>query len=166
VATVVSELEIEIPRDEPVVIFRRVVKAPPELVFRVYTEPEHLRRWWGPRHLVLVVCEIDLRVGGRYRLVHRAPDGQEFGFHGEYRLIERPHRLVKSFVYEGTPDNEAVDTFTFEPVDEGTLVGCRTVHSSIAARDAHVASGMEDGLTAGYQRLDQLTASLQRQVPG
>lgn len=161
-----SELEIEIPRDEPVVIFRRLVKAPPELVFRMYTEPAHLRRWFGPPHLVLVVCEIDLRVGGRYRFVHRAPDGQEFGFRGEYRLIERPHRLVKSFVYEGTPENEAVDTYSFQSVDAGTLVSCRTVHSSIAARDAHVASGMEDGLTASYRRLDQLTASLQRQVPG
>jgi uncharacterized protein YndB with AHSA1/START domain len=160
-----SELEIEIPQDEPVVIFRRVIKAPPELVFRMYTEPEHLRRWFGPRHLELVVCEIDLRVGGRYRLVHRAPDGQEFAFHGEYRMIEPPHRLVKSFVYEGTPDNEAVDTFTFAPVAGGTLIACRTVHSSIAARDAHVAYGMEDGLTDSYQRLAELTASQQRGSP-
>jgi uncharacterized protein YndB with AHSA1/START domain len=160
-----SELEIEIPRDDPVVIFRRVIKAPPELVFRMYTEPEHLRRWWGPRHLALVVCDIDLRVGGRYRLVHRTPDGQEFGFYGQYRVIEPPHRLVKTFVYEGTPDNEAVDTFTFEPVGEGTLITCRTVHSSIAARDAHVAYGMEDGLAASYMRLADLTASLQRGIP-
>jgi uncharacterized protein YndB with AHSA1/START domain len=159
-----NELEIEVPRDEPVVIFRRLIKAPPALVFRMYTEPEHLRRWWGPRHLDLVVCEIDLRVGGRYRFVHRAPDGQEFGFSGEYRVIEPPHRLVKSFVYEGAPENEAVDTFVFEAVDEGTLIACRTVHQSIAARDAHLAYGMEDGLTASYQRLADLAASLQRGV--
>jgi uncharacterized protein YndB with AHSA1/START domain/dihydrofolate reductase len=161
-----SELEIEIPPGEPVIAFRRVVKAPPDLVFRIYTEPEHLRRWWGPRHLDMVLCEIDLRVGGTYRFVHRAPDGQEFGFHGEYRVIERPYRLVKSFVYEGTPDDEAVDTFTFEPVDEGTLISCRTVHSSIAARDAHAASGAAAGLTASYQRLDEWLASLtQRSSP-
>lgn len=160
-----SELEIEIPHDEPVVIVRRLIKAPPDLVFRMYTEPEHLRRWFGPRHLDLVVCDIDLRVGGRYRLVHRAPDGQEFGFSGEYRVIEPPHRLVKSFVYEGTPDNVAVDTYTFEQVDEGTLIVGRTVHTSIAARDAHVSYGMEDGLTAAHQRLDDLAASLQRGIP-
>jgi uncharacterized protein YndB with AHSA1/START domain len=159
-----SELEIDIPPDEPVVIFCRLIKAPPELVFRMYTEPEHLRRWWGPRHLDLVVCEIDLRVGGRYHFVHRAPDGQEFGFFGEYLVIEPPHRLVKSFVYEGTPENAAVDTFIFEPVEEGTLIACRTVHQSIAARDAHVAYGMEDGLTSSYQRLADLTASLQRGI--
>jgi uncharacterized protein YndB with AHSA1/START domain len=161
-----SALEIEIPPDQPVIIFHRVIKAPPELVFRMYTQPEHLRRWWGPRHLDLVVCEIDLRVGGSYRLVHRAPDGRQFGFHGTYRVIEPSRRLVTSFVYEGTPDNEAVDTFSFEPVDEGTLIHCRTVHTSIAARDAHVASGMEDGLTASYQRLDEWTASLRRGMPG
>jgi uncharacterized protein YndB with AHSA1/START domain len=158
----VSELEIEIPPNEPVVAYRRVVKAPPELVFKMYTEPEHLRHWWGPRHLDLVACEIDLRVGGKYRLVERSPDGQEFAFHGEYRVIERPHQLVQSFVYEGTPENEAVDTFTFEPVDDGTLISCRTVHSSIAARDAHVASGSAAGLTASYQRLDEWTASLEK----
>lgn len=157
-----SELEIEIPPDEPVIAFRRVVEAPRDLVFRMYTEPEHLRHWWGPRHLDLVVCEIDLRVGGNYRFVQRAPDGQEFAFHGEYRVIERPSRLVKSFVYEGAPDNEAVDTFTFEPAGEATLISCRTVHSSIAARDAHVASGAPAGLTASYQRLGELLASLQR----
>jgi uncharacterized protein YndB with AHSA1/START domain len=160
-----SELEIEIPPNEPVVIFRRQIKAPPQLVFRMYTEPEHLRRWWGPRHLELVVCEIDLRVGGRYRFVHRAPSGQEFAFYGEYRVIEPPHRLVQSFVYEGTPDNEAVDTFTFDPVAGGTLIACRTVHSSIAARDAHVAYGMEEGLIESYRRLADLTASLQKGIP-
>ena len=159
-----SKLEIEIPPDEPVVIFHRVIRAAPELVFRMYTEPEHLRRWWGPRHLDLVVCEIDIRVGGRYRFVHRAPDGQEFGFFGEYRVIEPPHRLVQTFVYAGTPDNEAVETFTFEPVAAGTLIACRTAHSSIPARDAHVASGMEDGLTDSYQRLADLAAWLQRGI--
>jgi uncharacterized protein YndB with AHSA1/START domain len=150
------------PPHEPVIAFRRLVKAPRELVFRLYTEPEHLRHWWGPRHLELVTCEIELRVGGRYRFIQRAPDGQEFGFHGTYIEIERPRRLVKSFVYEGRPDNEAIDTFTFEPSGENTLVRCRTVHSSVAARDAHAQSGASAGLTASYQRQAEHVASLQR----
>jgi uncharacterized protein YndB with AHSA1/START domain len=157
---VTTALEIEIPPDQPVITFRRLVKATPELVFRMYTEPEHLRHWWGPRHLDVVVCEVDLRVGGTYRFVHRAPDGQEFSFRGEYHVIEAPRRLVKSFVYDGAPEDEAIDTFTFETVDEGTLITCTTVHSSIAARDAHVASGMEPGLTASYLRLDEWSASV------
>lgn len=157
-----SDLRIEAPVDEPVIALRKVVKAPPELVFRLYTEAEHLRRWWGPRHLELTIDELDLRVGGRYRFVHRAPNGQEFAFSGTYLEIERPHRLVKTFVYEGKPDDEAVDTYTFEPVDEGTLVRLRKVHSSIAARDAHFEAGAAPGLTEAYERQDQLVASLPR----
>lgn len=157
-----SELLIEMPPGEPVITFRRLVKAPPGLVFRLYTEPEHLRHWWGPPHLELVSCEIDLRTGGHYRLVQRAPDGREYAFHGTYLHIERPHRLVKTFVYEGRPENEAVDTFTFEPAGEHTLVRCRTVHASLAARDAHAESGAASGLTASYLRLEHHVASLPR----
>jgi uncharacterized protein YndB with AHSA1/START domain len=158
----VSELHIEMPPDEPVIAFQRLVNAPPEFVFRLYTESEHLRRWWGPRHLILTTCDIDLRVGGHYRMVQRAPDGQEFAFHGTYLEIERPYRLIKSFVYEGRPDNEAIDTFTFEPVGQRTVVRCRTVHPSMAARDAHAQSGASAGLTASYQRLEEHVAMLQR----
>lgn len=157
-----SDLHIEMPPDEPVIAFRRLVKAPPDLAFRLYTEPEHLRHWWGPRRLILTTCDIDLRVGGRYRLVQRAPDGTEFGFHGTYLAVERPHRLVKTFVYEGRPDNEAIDTFTFEPVGDNTLVRCRTVHSSIAARDAHAQAGASPGLTASYRRQAEHLATLQK----
>lgn len=157
-----SNLHIEMPPDEPVIAFRRLVKAPPGLVFRLYTEPEHLRRWWGPRHFELVTCDIDLRVGGRYRFIQRAPDGQEFGFHGTYIEIEPPHRLVKTFVYEGRPDNEAIDTFTFEPAGENTFVHCRTVHSSLAARDAHARSGASAGLADSYQRQAKHLETLQR----
>jgi uncharacterized protein YndB with AHSA1/START domain len=76
--------EIIIPPGEPVIHIRRFFKAPPELVFRVLTEPEYLRRWYGPRHLEITECEADLRVGGAWRVVHRAPDGMEFAFHGEF----------------------------------------------------------------------------------
>jgi uncharacterized protein YndB with AHSA1/START domain len=157
-----GDFEIEVPSDEPVIEFRRHVAAHPDLVFRLFTEPEHLRRWWGPRRLELVVCEVDLRVGGRYRFVQQAPDGQRFSFHGTYLEIERPRRLVKTFVYAGRPDNEAVDTFTFAPVDDGTLVQCRTVHVSIEARDAHAASGAEVGLRESLSSLQALIANISK----
>jgi uncharacterized protein YndB with AHSA1/START domain len=155
------KLEIETPADEPVITFRRFVKAPPKLVFQAYTEPELLKQWWGPRYLELTVCEIDLRVGGSYRFVHRAPDGQEFGFHGEYREIDAPHRLVNTFVFEGVPDHEALDTVVFEEVDGGTMVVGRSVHDSIDARNMQVASGMEQGMIETYDRLDALVGSQQ-----
>ena len=75
---------------EPVITYRRFVPAPPELVFEAWTKPEHLTQWLGPAYLELSVCEIDLRVGGAYRFVHRAPDGTEHGFHGEYLEVVRP----------------------------------------------------------------------------
>jgi uncharacterized protein YndB with AHSA1/START domain len=142
------KLEIETPADEPVIVFRRFVKAPPELVFRAYTDPELLKHWWGPRYLEMTVCEVDLRVGGNYRFVHRAPDGQEFGFHGEYREIEAPHR-------------EALDSAVFEAFDGGTMVSGRSMHDSVEARDLHVASGMEQGMNETYERLDEWVAAHQ-----
>ena len=154
-----QKLEIETPADEPVIAFRRFVKAPPKLVFQAYTDPELLKLWWGPRYLELAVCEIDLRVGGSYRFVHRAPDGQEFGFHGEYREIDAPHKLVNTFVFEGAPEHEALDISVFEEVDGGTMVIGRSVHDSIEARDMHIASGMEQGMIETYDRLDELVTS-------
>jgi len=149
-------LQITAPADDPVIVTSRIVKAPPELVFSAWTEPEHLRNWWGPRRLELVVCELDLTVGGTYRFVHRDADGHEFGFHGEYREIERPSRLVATFVYEGMPDAEAVETTTFESVEGGTMVRSTARHPSIAARDEHLANGMESGMTESFERLDEM----------
>ena len=156
-----ATLEIVAPAGEPTIVTRRVIKAPPALLWDVWTKPEHMRRWLGPKRLEMVECEVDLRVGGSYRFVHRAPDGQEFGFHGVYREIDKPRRLVSTFVFEPWPDVEAVDTLTFEEVDGGTLVTTSSRHPSIEARDGHLAGGMEGGMTEGYERLDALVAMLQ-----
>lgn len=149
-------LEIDVPPDEPSVVFRRVVQAPPSLVFRAWTEPAHLRQWFGPRGYALVVCEIDLRVGGGYRFVQRAPDGRDYVFHGEYLEIDRPNRLVSTSGYEGAPGDESVQTLAFEATDGGgTLVTCRTIFPSFAARDFFTGSGMERGLRETQQRLGE-----------
>jgi uncharacterized protein YndB with AHSA1/START domain len=70
-----AKLEVIAPADEPVIITHRFINASPALVFEAWTTPEHMRQWIGPRQLTMVACEVDLRVGGRYRFVHRAPDG-------------------------------------------------------------------------------------------
>lgn len=149
------------PADQPVFQFRRFFKAPPALVFQAWTDPEFLRNWWGPRHLEIVSCDVDLRVGGGYRIVHRAPDGQQFAFHGEYREIDPPNRLSSTFVFEGAPDYVAIETATFEQVDGGTLVNGTTLYQTIEARDMHVSSGMESGMIESYDRLDELLAKKQ-----
>lgn len=148
------QLDIEVPSGEPTVVFRRSVDAPPDLVFAVWTEPEHLRNWWGPRQLDLVVCESEPRPGGRYRFVHRTSDGQEHSFHGTYWEVDRPHRLVWTFVYGGAPHDESVETLTFQLEGRGTLITSTSVFSSFAARELHTEGGMEAGLRESHQRLD------------
>jgi uncharacterized protein YndB with AHSA1/START domain len=152
-------LEIETPADEPVIRYRRFVKAPPELVFRAYTDPGHMKNWLGPRYLETVLCEVDLRVGGRFRFVQRAPDGTEHGFHGVYSEVDPPHRLTNTFVYEPWPEAETVETIVFDAVTGGTMITGISRHTSIEARDRHVASGMEKGMSEGFEKLDELVAS-------
>jgi uncharacterized protein YndB with AHSA1/START domain len=151
---VTSRLDIEVPPGEPAVVFRRFVDAPPDLAFAVWTEPEHLRHWWGPRQLELVVCESEPRVGGHFRFVQRAPDGREHTFHGTYREVDRPIRLVRTFVYAATPQDEAVETLTFQPDGGGTLITSTSVFPSFAAREIYAQGGMEAGLRESHQRLD------------
>jgi uncharacterized protein YndB with AHSA1/START domain len=157
-------LTIDVPSSEPAVIFRRFVDAPPELVFAVWTEPEHLRHWWGPRQLELVVCESDPRVGGSCRFMQRAPDGQEHTFHGVYREVDRPHRLVRTFVYAGAPADESVETVTFQRDGDGTLITSTSVFPSFAARDFYAQRGMEAGLRESHQRLDEWLETIYNQT--
>lgn len=156
-----NELEIIAEPGQPTILTRRMVNAPRELVWEVFTNPAHLRRWWGPRFLELVICEVDLRVGGSYRFVHRAPDGQEFGFRGVYREIIRPERIVNTYIFELMPDHEALQTLVLEEHAGQTLVLTSTLHQSVADRDGHLAAGMEVGMRDTYARLDELLVAIQ-----
>lgn len=153
-------LEIVATPGQPTIVMRRSFKAPRRLVYQAFTRPEHLRRWWGPRELELVVCEIDLRVGGAYRFVQRAPDGQEFAFRGVYRELRPPERIVSTFVFELMPDHEAVTTVVLEEANGVTTLTSTVVHDSVEARDAHFAA-MEPGATDTYDRLAELLASME-----
>jgi uncharacterized protein YndB with AHSA1/START domain len=156
-----KKLEVIADPDKPTIVTRRVVDAPRALVFDCWTKPEHMRRWLGPRAFTMISCEVDLRVGGTYRYVHRSPDGQEFAFRGEYREIVRPERLVATFVFEMFPEAEALETLTLEEDDGMTTVTTHTLHKTLQARDGHLASGMEGGMIEGYGRLDELLGALQ-----
>ena len=140
---------------------RRVVDAPRALVFEAFTKPEHLKRWMGPRGLTMVTCDTDFRVGGRYRFVLRAPDGQEAAFRGEFREIVPPERIVRTFVFEPYPDAEALETLQLDEHDGKTTITTTTVHKTVESRDGHLGSGMEAGMTEGYDRLDALLAEMQ-----
>ena len=138
----------------------RVVDAPRDVVFDAFTKCEHLERWMGPKSLTMVSCETDLRPGGRYRFVFRAPDGSDVGFSGEFKEIVRPSRVVRTFVFEPMPDAAALETLELEEHDGKTTIKTTTVHKTVENRDGHVNSGMEGGMTEGYARLDELLAGL------
>ncbi len=152
-----AELLVTAPADEPTIITERFVKASPELLYELWTTPEHMRRWLGPRYLEMPVCEVDLRVGGQYHYVHRAPDGTEYNFRGEYLELDPPHRIVATFIFEEYPSS--IDSVTFEPIDGGTLVHGHTLHQTMESRDAAMASGMEGGMRESYERLDELASA-------
>jgi len=150
---------ITLPSDTEYLV-TRVFDAPAELVFKAYTTPELVKRWWGFETSEWLVCDIDLRVGGEWRFVVQERD-MEVGFHGEYREIERPHRLVSTEAYEGIPDpdaNAALNILTLDERDGVTTMTVLVQMPSQEARDEVLASGMEGGMQVSYNRLEDLVA--------
>jgi uncharacterized protein YndB with AHSA1/START domain len=148
---------ITLPSDTEFLI-TRAFDAPAELVFKAYTTPEYVKRWWGFETSEWLVCEIDLRVGGTWRFVTRERD-MEVGFHGEYREVERPRRLVSTEAFEGIPDpdgNAALNILTLDERDGVTTMTVLVQHQSQKARDMVLASGMEGGMQVSYDRLEDL----------
>jgi uncharacterized protein YndB with AHSA1/START domain len=128
-------------------------------VFKAYTTPELVKRWWGFETSAWLVCEVDLRVGGQWRYVTREEDF-EVAFHGEFREIDAPHHLVSTEVFEGFPDGEALDIVTFDEVDGVTTMTVLVQHSCQEHRDAHVNSGMEGGMQISYNRLEDVVRQM------
>ena len=151
--------KVTLPTDEQILITREF-DAPKELVYKAWTTPELVKRWWHANRGEMTACEIDLRVGGGWRYVMVTTDGFEVGFHGEYREIVPNERLVSTEVYEGLPDGEALDTLTFTEVDGRTTLEILVQHQSKEHRDAHIASGMEDGMQDAMDLLEQVAVSL------
>ena len=152
---------VTLPSDTELLI-TRVFDAPADAVFRAWTTPELVKRWWGFETAEWLVCDIDLRVGGSWRWVVREGD-MEVGFHGEYREIDRPLRLVWTEVFEGFPvgpDDAAVNTMTLEEVDGVTTMTTLVRHAEAEHRDAHLASGMEAGMQVSYDRMEELVRAL------
>ena len=141
----------------------RLFDAPRQLVFEAMTKPEHVRRWWGclGDGYSVPVCEIDLRPGGRWRFVNRHPKG-EVAFHGEYREITPPSRLVFTEIFEDFPDTVSVVTTEFADENGKTRMTATVQYPSKDVRDMVIASGMSTGAGISYDRLEDLVAELQR----
>lgn len=147
VVTLPSDLEF---------LVTRTFDAPAELVFDAWTTPEVVKQWWAGDRGEVTEAQIDLRVGGRWRWVMVANGGFEVAFSGEYREIERPHRLVRTEVFELVPDAEGLSTITFEEDNGVTTLRILTHFPSKEHRDAAIASGMEGGLQVALDHLEDL----------
>jgi len=145
---------------EPTITISRWFDAPRRLVYDAMTKPELVKRWWGFRDDELVVCEIDHRVGGRWRFVLRHPDGREDGFGGVYKEIVPNLRVVQTFIYDPYPDAEAVETAILVEENRGTTLSILVRHKTMEARDGHLGAGMERGLKITHERLAELLAHL------
>ena len=150
---------VTLPADDQILITRDF-DAPKHLVYKAWTTPELVKRWWSAKRGEVTLAEIDLRVGGTWRYVMVADGGFEVGFHGEYREIVPNERLVSTEVYEGMPDAEALDTLTLTEADGRTTMTILVQHSSKEHRDAHIESGMEDGMQDALDLLEQVAVSL------
>ena len=150
---------VTLPKDDQILITREF-DAPKHLIYKAWTTPELVKRWWHANRGEMTVAEIDLRVGGRWRYVMVADGGFEVAFHGEYREIVPNERLISTEVYEAMPDAEALDTLTLAEEDGRTTMMLLVQHASKEHRDAHIESGMEDGLQDALDLLEQVTATL------
>jgi uncharacterized protein YndB with AHSA1/START domain len=150
---------VTLPADDQILITREF-DAPKHLVYKAYTTPELVRRWWSGERGEMTSCEIDLRVGGMWRYVMIATGGHEVAFHGEYREIEPNERIVTTEVYEAYPDGEAVDYVAFTEEEGRTTLSMLVQHTSKEDRDAHINSGMEVGMQEAMDRLEQVAVSL------
>ncbi|HVZ38053.1 MAG TPA: SRPBCC family protein [Candidatus Kapabacteria bacterium] len=151
--TLVSDREI---------VMTRLFNAPRRLVFEACTRAEHMRRWWAPACVTMVVCEMDVRPGGTYRIITRGLDGSEYPFTGVYREVVPPERLVytQRFDVEPFSRDEAIITMTLEEHHGRTMMRSSILHATPEARAAHVQSGMEVGAAEAYDQLEELLASM------
>lgn len=140
------------------IVMTRVFDAPRQRVFAAFTRPELLKRWFGPRGWSLVVCEVDLKVGGTFRFVLRGPDGTEMGMRGVYREIVPPERSVHMESFDQFPGESQVTTVLVEQGGKTTLTAT-VLYPSAEVRDAVIKSGMEHGAAESYDRLAKLLAS-------
>jgi uncharacterized protein YndB with AHSA1/START domain len=134
-------------------------------VYKAYTTPELVKRWWSGRRGEVTSAEIDLRVGGMWRYVMEANKGFEVAFHGEYREIVPNERIVTTEVYEGIPEEEqpegdVLNTVTFTEAEGRTTLTLLVETPSKEVRDAIIGSGMEGGMQEGMDLLEQVAMSL------
>jgi uncharacterized protein YndB with AHSA1/START domain len=156
---------VTLPTDEHILVEREFA-APKHLVYKAWTTPELVKRWWNAKRGEVTLAEIDLRVGGKWRWVMIADGGFEVGFHGEYLELVPNERIVSTEVYEGLPedvsdeDGATVNTVTLTEAGGRTTLTLLIQAGNKTSRDAIIDSGMEAGLQDALDLLEQVAISL------
>lgn len=138
------------------VVITHMFDAPRDQVFNLYTNPELIPQWWGPRRYTTKVDRMEVRPGGQWRFIQRGADGKEFAFHGVYHEIQKPERVVSTFEFEGMPGHVLMETLIFEDVNGKTKVTDLSVFQSIEDRDGMVKEGMEEGSYESGERFAEI----------
>jgi uncharacterized protein YndB with AHSA1/START domain len=156
-----NRAKVTTPSDTEILI-ERDFDAPKQLVYKAYTTPELVRRWWPGERGEMETCEIDLRVGGKWRYAMVAKGGFQVAFHGEYSEIVPNERLVTTEVYEGAPPGleDPITIATFTEGDGRTTLSMLTQVESREVRDMIIDSGMEGGVQEGMDLLEQIAREL------
>ena len=150
---------VTLPTDTQILITRDF-EAPKHLVFKAYTTPELIKRWWGGDRGEVTLAEVDLRVGGKWRYVMTANGGFEVGFHGVYREIIPNERIVSTEIFEGAPEAEAAVTHTFTEKEGRTTLTMLMQLPSREIRDTIINTGMEGGMQESMDHLERVALSL------
>ncbi|RPJ02540.1 MAG: ATPase [Deltaproteobacteria bacterium] len=130
----------------------RVFDAPPERLFKAYTDPDLVPRWWGPASLTTKIDKMDARTGGSWRFVQRDPEGNEYAFHGVYHEVS-PNRIVQTFEYEGMPGHVMFQVMTLEKIDGKTKMTDKSFAESVEDLEGMLKEGMMEGWVESVERL-------------
>jgi uncharacterized protein YndB with AHSA1/START domain len=150
---------VTLPADDEILITREF-DAPRHLVYRAWTTPELVKRWWAGKRGEVTLAEIDLRVGGKWRYVMTAHGEFDVAFHGEYREIAENERIVSTEIYEAAPEAEAINTLTLTEHDGRTTMAILVQHRTQANRDLQIESGMEGGMNESLDALERVARAL------
>ena len=153
-----SKLNVIVEPGKQEMLYTRTFAAPRDLVYKIYTDPNLVPQWWGPRYLTTHVDKMEVRPGGLWRYVQHDPQGNEYGFHGVYHSLTPSEEIVSTFEFEGMPGHVTLDTVKFEEVDGKTTLIGQSVFQSVADRDGMVESGAESGMVEMMDRLEEILA--------
>ncbi|MET0566759.1 MAG: SRPBCC family protein [Acidimicrobiia bacterium] len=156
-----NPLQVSAPDGLPFIDFEREFDAPVDAVFRAHKEPDLVKQWMGPRDYDTDIEIYDFRTGGRWRFVHRNPEGEEYAFNGVFHVVRENEFAIQTFEFEMFPEAVSIESLTFDDLGDGrTRVRGHATYPSLEARNGMVSEGMETGMNDGYQRLDDLLATL------